>query len=74
MRSIVRLGAAAALGALFFTEWTVVSRYIPFYNMKYANNTDYDYLRARDAAELEAQKDAAVKAVEKEALKAQLGL
>ena len=72
--SLARLGAAVVIGALFFTEWTVVTRYLPGYNFKYAGNTDYDYLRARDQAEADAAADAKSKAAEKEKLKIELGL
>ena len=70
----MRLGAAAVVGVLYFTEWTVVTRFMPGYNAKYANNTDYDYLRARDKAEADAKEAAVAIAQEKEKIRIELGL
>ncbi|KAF2366993.1 Cytochrome b-c1 complex subunit 10 [Trinorchestia longiramus] len=65
--SIARYGVAIAVLGVFISEWKVVTRYLPVYNLKYENNVDYDFLREQDIARAEAEAEAKAKAAEKAA-------
>lgn len=65
--SIARYGIAVGLLGLYFSEWKIVTRNLPGYNLKYKDNSDYQFLLDRDRAEAEAAAEAAAKAAEKAA-------
>lgn len=64
--AIARYGFVVAALGLYFSEWRVVTRSIPIYNLKY-QNIDYDFLREQDKIDAKAAAEAREKAAAKAA-------
>ena len=64
--SIARYGAIVAALGLFFTEWRLVTRNLPLYNIKY-ENMDYEFLREQDRQKALEAEEAKAKAAERAA-------